>query len=237
MRVPLEWLHEYCRPELAADALGERLAMTGTEVERVEHHGVAALEHFVVGKVLEAASTPTPTGSDVCMVDIGDGQPSQIVCGAPNVAAGQTVAVATPGAVMPDGTTLRKAKLRGMESNGMILAEDELAIGTDHDGIMVLDDDQLEAGHAAGRGAADLDRRARARDHAEPARLPGDLRGRPRGPRRHRRAAARAAVDRGSRGRRRRRRDPDHRRVPRSLPAVHRAGVRGRRRSDPARPG
>src|SRR6202012_3483583 len=76
----------------------------------------------------------------VCLVDTGDGEPAQIVCGAPNVAAGQTVAVAKPGAVMPDGTKLKGAKLRGQRSQGMILAEDELAIGIDHDGIMVLDD-------------------------------------------------------------------------------------------------
>ena len=68
------------------------------------------------------------------------------MCGAPNVAAGQTVAVAKPGAVMPDGTKLGKAKLRGIESNGMILAEDEVAIGTEHDGIMVLERDGLEPG-------------------------------------------------------------------------------------------
>ena len=76
------------------------------------------------------------------------------MCGAPNVAAGQIVAVAEPGAVMPDGTKLRRAKLRGVESAGMILAEDEVAIGPDHDGIMVLDP-ELRAGHAADRGAAD----------------------------------------------------------------------------------
>jgi phenylalanyl-tRNA synthetase beta chain len=73
------------------------------------------------------------------MVDAGDGEPRQIVCGAPNVAAGQIVAVAGAGAIMPDGTKLKRAKLRGVESNGMILAEDEVAIGPDHDGIMVLD--------------------------------------------------------------------------------------------------
>ena len=146
MRVPLDWLHEYSHPELDAAALAERLAMTGTEVERVERYGVTGLEHFVVGKVLEAGKHPDADRLSVCLVDIGAGSPSQIVCGAPNVAAGQTVAVATPGAVMPDGTTLRKAKLRGMESNGMILAEDELAIGTDHAGILVLDEDHLTPG-------------------------------------------------------------------------------------------
>jgi phenylalanyl-tRNA synthetase beta chain len=148
MRVPIEWLHEYCRPELDAAALGERLAMTGTEVERIERHGVGALERFVVGRVLEAGRHPDADRLSVCLVDIGDSAPSQIVCGAPNVAAGQTVAVARPGAVMPDGTKLKVAKLRGQESNGMILAEDELAIGVEHDGIMVLDPGGLEPGMA-----------------------------------------------------------------------------------------
>ena len=146
MRVPLEWLHEYVVPDLDTAALAERLAMTGTEVERIERHGVAALENFVIGRVLEADQHPNADRLRVCVVDIGDDVPSQIVCGAPNVAAGQTVAVAKPGAVMPDGTKLGKAKLRGIESNGMILAEDEVAIGTEHDGIMVLERDGLEPG-------------------------------------------------------------------------------------------
>ena len=146
MRVPLEWLGEYVKPPLDAHKLAERLAMTGTEVERVERHGVTALENFVVGHVLEAEQHPNADRLRVCLVDIGDDAPSQIVCGAPNVAAGQTVAVAKPGAVMPDGSTLGKAKLRGVESNGMILAEDEVAIGTEHDGIMVLDPDGLQPG-------------------------------------------------------------------------------------------
>ena len=141
MRVPLFWLYEYSKPDLSAAQLAERLAMTGTEVERVERHGVAGLEHFVVGKVLRAERHPDADRLSVCLVDIGTGEPSQIVCGAPNVAAGQTVAVAKPGAVMPDGTVLQKAHLRGQESNGMILAEDEVAIGTEHAGIMVLSSD------------------------------------------------------------------------------------------------
>src|SRR5581483_11137890 len=146
MRVPLEWLHEYCAPEIDAHALAERLAMTGTEVERVERHGVAALEKFVVGRVLEAEQHPDADRLRVCQVDIGNGGPVTIVCGAPNVAAGQTVAVARPGAVMPDGIKLGKAKLRGVESDGMILAEDELAIGPDHAEIIELDPDGLRPG-------------------------------------------------------------------------------------------
>src|SRR5579871_4470889 len=138
MRVPLEWLHEYCEPHMDAHTLAQRLALTGTEVERVEHHGVAALENFVVGHVLERSRHPDADRLSVCMVDVGGSTPSQIVCGAPNVAAGQTVGVARPGAVMPDGKALQKAKLRGQTSDGMILAEDEVGIGSDHNGIMVL---------------------------------------------------------------------------------------------------
>ncbi len=145
MRLPLFWLHDYCDPGLEPFELATRLAMTGTEVERVHTHGVTALEHFVVGKVMRSERHPDADRLTVCLVDTGTGEPSQIVCGAPNVAAGQTVAVARPGAVMPDGTTLKKAKLRGQESDGMILAEDEVAIGVEHDGIMVLDD-ALEVG-------------------------------------------------------------------------------------------
>jgi phenylalanyl-tRNA synthetase beta chain len=139
MRVPVEWLAEYADPGLPVKVLEERLTMTGTKVDAVHHHGVGDLERFVVGKVLEAGQHPDADRLSVCLVDVGDGGPQQIVCGAPNVAAGQTVAVARPGAVMPDGTRLGVARLRGIESNGMILAEDELGIGTDHAGIIVLD--------------------------------------------------------------------------------------------------
>jgi phenylalanyl-tRNA synthetase beta chain len=138
MRVPVEWLHDYVRADIGLRELAERLALTGTEVEGVHAHGVGAVDGFVVGKVLSAERHPDADRLTVCMVDVGDGAPEQIVCGAPNVAAGQTVAVARPGAVMPDGTKLGKAKLRGVESAGMILAEDEVAIGTDHAGTMEL---------------------------------------------------------------------------------------------------
>src|SRR6187399_1733232 len=140
MRLPLLWLHDYCDPGLQAAQLAERLAMTGTEVERVHTHGVTALENFVVGRVLTADRHPAADRLTVCTVAVGEGDTSQIVCGAPNVRAGQTVAVGRPGAVMPDGTRLEKRKLRGQESAGMILAEDELGIGTDHAGIIELDE-------------------------------------------------------------------------------------------------
>ncbi|MGB2710598.1 MAG: phenylalanine--tRNA ligase subunit beta, partial [Conexibacter sp.] len=147
MKVPLNWLHEYCDPGLDAGALAQRLALTGTEVERVVHHGVpttdsagGAPDGFVVGKVLAVEPHPDADRLRVCTVDLGEAEPVQIVCGAPNVAGGQTVAVARPGAVMPDGTKLRKAKLRGVESAGMILSETELQLGVDKAGIMVLGD-------------------------------------------------------------------------------------------------
>lgn len=143
MRVPLTWLREYCDPALDVHGVEERLTMTGTKVEAIHHHGVRELEHFVVGHVLAAERHPDADRLTVCEVDLGPARPegpATIVCGAANVAAGQDVAVARPGSVMPDGTKLKKAKLRGVASEGMILAEDELAIGSDHDGIMVLGD-------------------------------------------------------------------------------------------------
>jgi len=156
MRVPLTWLREYCDPPLTTAEIEERLTMTGTKVEAVHHHGVSALEHFVVGRVLECERHPDADRLSVCRVDVGDATAANIVCGAPNVAAGQTVPVARPGAVMPDGTRLEAAKLRGVTSEGMILAEDELAIGTDHGGIIVLDDLMVDAEFAPGTPLDDV---------------------------------------------------------------------------------
>ncbi|HEY8582394.1 MAG TPA: phenylalanine--tRNA ligase subunit beta, partial [Capillimicrobium sp.] len=143
MRLPLSWLDDYVDSGLSPRELASRLAMTGTEVDRIHHHGVDALEHFVVGRVLRAEQHPNADRLSVCDVAVGEGDVAHIVCGAPNVAAGQTVAVARPGAIMPDGTRLKKAKLRGEPSEGMILAEDELAIGSSHTGIIVLDDESV----------------------------------------------------------------------------------------------
>jgi phenylalanyl-tRNA synthetase beta chain len=140
MRTPYAWLREYCDPGLSAAEIAERLDLTGTELERIERVGVPSADNFVVGKVLTAEQHPDADRLKVCQVDVGAGEPSTIVCGAPNVAAGQTVPVALPGAVLPSGTKLGKAKLRGVESHGMICAEDELGLGDQHKGIMVLDD-------------------------------------------------------------------------------------------------
>ncbi|HEY4427757.1 MAG TPA: phenylalanine--tRNA ligase subunit beta [Solirubrobacteraceae bacterium] len=145
MLVPLSWLREYCDPDLDVRGIEERLTMTGTKVEAIHHQGVSAPERFVVGRVLTAEQHPDADRLKVCEVDLGDdgGEPASIVCGAPNVAAGQTVAVARPGAVMPDGSELRRVELRGVASEGMILAESELGIdpGAPADGILVLDEE------------------------------------------------------------------------------------------------
>jgi phenylalanyl-tRNA synthetase beta chain len=138
MRIPYSWLREYCDPGVGVEEIAERLVMTGTEVERIGTVGPPSAEGFVVGKVLAAEQHPNADRLRVCSVDSGDGERT-IVCGAPNVAAGQTVAVALPGARMPGGEKLRKAKLRGVGSEGMILSLSELEIGEDADGILVLD--------------------------------------------------------------------------------------------------
>jgi phenylalanyl-tRNA synthetase beta chain len=146
MHVPVEWLREYCSPDISTAELAERLEMTGTEVAGIATRGVGAHDRFVVGRVLTAEQHPDADRLKVCTVDVGEDDPAHIVCGAPNVAAGQTVAVARPGAIMPGGVKLKKAKLRGQVSEGMILAEDELEIGADHAGIMVLQPDGLRPG-------------------------------------------------------------------------------------------
>ncbi len=153
MKVPLPWLREYCDPALDTRQVEERLTMTGTKVESVLRRGVAAVEHFVVGRVLAAEQHPNADRLKVCTVDLGEDGAATIVCGAPNVAAGQTVAVARPGALMPDGRRLEAATLRGVLSEGMILSASELELdaGTDGErGILVLDDLTPDAEFAAG---------------------------------------------------------------------------------------
>jgi phenylalanyl-tRNA synthetase beta chain len=143
MRVPLGILREYCDPGWEASEIAERLSMSGTEVERVDSAGSASKEGFVIGLVTSVALHPDADRLRVCTVDVGTER--TIVCGAPNVEQGQFVPVALPGAVLPDGTKLKKAKLRGVASEGMILSESELGLGEASEGIMVLDGD-YEAG-------------------------------------------------------------------------------------------
>jgi phenylalanyl-tRNA synthetase beta chain len=144
MRVPLSWLREYVRVDASPQQIADRLSVSTCEVERVVRLGVADeggnLGLFRVGRVLEAAKHPNADRLQLCRVDVGEAEPYQIVCGAWNFGTGATVAVALPGATLPNGLTLERRKLRGELSEGMILAEDEVDLGPDHDGIMVLDD-------------------------------------------------------------------------------------------------
>jgi phenylalanyl-tRNA synthetase beta chain len=159
MRAPLDWLREYCDPDLDVNGIAERLTMTGTKVETIHHHGVGNPERFVVGRVLEAEPHPDADRLKVCLVDLGpacDDGPARIVCGAPNVAVGLLVAIALPGAVMPDGTKIERRKLRGVTSEGMVCAEQELQLGPGGDGILVLDETELDAAPAAGSPLAEL---------------------------------------------------------------------------------
>jgi phenylalanyl-tRNA synthetase beta chain len=139
VRVPFTWLREYCDPGLPVGEVAELLAMRSTEVERISIVGPPSPTGFVVGRVIEVQAHPGADRLSVCRVDTGD-EERTIVCGAPNVAPGQTVPVALPGAVMPGGERLGTAKLRGVASEGMILSEAELELGDDGSGIVVLDD-------------------------------------------------------------------------------------------------
>jgi phenylalanyl-tRNA synthetase beta chain len=140
MRVPVSWLREYVSFDIPPRELGELLSMTGTKLEAVHRIGVpAGAELFKVGRVITREQHPDADRLSLCIVDVGDGAPRQIVCGATNFDAGATVGVALPGATLPDGTVLRVAKLRGVESHGMMLSESELELSGNHDGLMLLD--------------------------------------------------------------------------------------------------
>ena len=142
MRVPVSWLRDYVSVEMPLEELATRLSISTAEVEGIERRGVSDedgnLGLFRVGKVLEADKHPNADRLQLCKVDVGEGEPRQIVCGAWNFGPGATVAVALPGAMLPGGLQLEQRKVRGELSDGMILAEDEIDLGTDHSGIMVL---------------------------------------------------------------------------------------------------
>jgi phenylalanyl-tRNA synthetase beta chain len=151
MKVPYSWLRALA-PDLPADPaeVVQRLSDSGTYVEAVHEVGVPGAgigggEAFRVGVVRELEQHPDADKLKVAKVDVGDGELHQIVCGAPNVAAGETVAVVLPGGVMPGGMEIRAAKLRGVESHGMMMSERELELSTDHSGLMLLDK-ELEVG-------------------------------------------------------------------------------------------
>lgn len=145
MNISYKWLERYIAVDREPRELAATLTSTGLECDTVEEVESirGGLRGIVIGKVLSCEAHPDSDHLHVTSVDLGGPEPMTIVCGAPNVAAGQTVVVATVGAVLYDGDKefkIKKSKLRGVESNGMICAEDEIGIGTDHAGIIVLPD-------------------------------------------------------------------------------------------------
>ena len=154
MLAPLSWLREYVTVAATPHQIGRRLSISTMEVERVTQVGIPDVEgnlgRFVVGRVLSAEKHPNADKLQLCQVDVGNPDPQQIVCGAWNFEAGATVAVGLPGAQLPGfPAPLDERQLRGEWSRGMILAEDEIALGTDHSGIMLLPDG-LEPGTPLG---------------------------------------------------------------------------------------
>ena len=149
MNVTLNWLKTYINFAFAPSELAERLTMLGIEVESIKHLG-AELAGVVVGKV--NAITPHPNADKlvVCQVDVGEAAELQIVCGAPNVQEGMQAPVATIGTALPNGLTIKRAKLRGTESHGMLCSEKELSISDDAAGLM-----ELPADFAAGTPLAE----------------------------------------------------------------------------------
>jgi phenylalanyl-tRNA synthetase beta chain len=147
MKIPLSWLRDYVRVDADARQIADALSISTAEVVNgIQRVGVLGdLSLFRVGHVLEAEKHPDADRLQLTSVDVGEDRPHSIVCGAWNFGAGAKVAVALPGATLPDGLVLERRKLRGQISEGMILAEDELDLGTDHSGIIVLDD-ALEPG-------------------------------------------------------------------------------------------
>jgi phenylalanyl-tRNA synthetase beta chain len=145
MTISYNWLKDYIEITESPEAIGEVLTSTGLEVETIDSFETVkgGLRGLVVGEVLTCVRHPNADKLSLTTVDIGNGNTLKIVCGAPNVAAGQKVVVAVPGAtiypVHGEPFTIRKAKIRGEHSEGMICAEDEIGLGTSHDGIMVLD--------------------------------------------------------------------------------------------------
>ncbi len=154
MKISYQWLKEYVDFDLTPQEVADALTSTGLEVGSVSEVQAikGGLKGLYVGKVLTCEAHPNSDHLHVTSVDLGKGEPQQIVCGASNVAAGQKVIVADLGCVLYDGDeefTIKKSKLRGVESLGMICAEDEIGVGTDHNGIIVLPEDAVVGTPAA----------------------------------------------------------------------------------------
>ncbi len=154
MNISYKWLREYVDTDMTAQEVAAALTSAGLEVDGVEEVQTikGGLQGLVVGEVITCEAHPNSDHMHVCTVNIGTDELQQIVCGAPNVDAGQKVIVATLGTKLYDGDkefVIKRSKLRGIESNGMICAEDEIGIGTDHSGIIVLPADAVVGTPAA----------------------------------------------------------------------------------------
>ncbi len=154
MNISYKWLKEYVDFDLNPQETADALTSVGLEVDALEEVQTVkgGLKGLYVGKVLTCENHPNSDHLHITTVDLGKGEPQQIVCGAPNVAAGQKVIVADLGCVLYDGEdsfTIKKSKLRGVDSYGMICAEDEIGVGTDHAGIIVLPEDAVVGTPAA----------------------------------------------------------------------------------------
>ena len=145
MKVSYNWLNDYLESDLTPAQVAEVMTNIGIEVDHVEEQEEipGGLSGVVVAQVLECEPHPNSDHLHVTKVDDGTGEPLTVVCGAPNVAAGQKVLFARIGTALPGDIKIKKSKIRGVESSGMICAEDELGIGTGHEGIMVLPDDAV----------------------------------------------------------------------------------------------
>nr|WP_315172912.1 phenylalanine--tRNA ligase subunit beta [uncultured Flavobacterium sp.] len=155
MKISYNWLKQFVKIDWKSEETAALLTDLGLEVEIVDKYQSVkgGLEGIVVGHVLTCIQHPDADRLKITTVDLGDGIPVQIVCGASNVAAGQKVPVATIGTILYDATgvafTIKKGKIRGQESHGMICAEDELGLGESHEGIMILDDALIPGTKAA----------------------------------------------------------------------------------------
>jgi phenylalanyl-tRNA synthetase beta chain len=140
MKISESWLREWVNTDLDSESLGHQLTMLGHEVDGIEHQG-QGIDEIVIAAVVEVEKHPDADKLSLCKVDAGDGELVDVVCGAPNVVQGMKTPFARPGVKLPNGMKLRKAKIRGVVSNGMLCSALEIGLGDESDGIMSLPQD------------------------------------------------------------------------------------------------
>jgi len=142
MNISTRWIREWANPDVSDSELSEKLTMAGLEVDRIAPVA-PAFEGLVVGRVVNCEKHPNADKLSLCEIDIGDAGNLQIICGAPNVRKDLKVVVATVGSVLPSGLKIKRAKLRGVESNGMLCSESEIGLSESHEGIIELDESSI----------------------------------------------------------------------------------------------